>query len=269
MNAMTINRIFSRSLRSVTLLGAVVLAACDKTAVQTIDGPLPTARIRFYNFGLNAPGMNFYANTDKVTAISSATGVESTTGIVYGGVGLGSLYSALAPGQYTFTGRIAATVDKDVAVATIPGALADGKAYSLFVSGFYNTTAKTVEGFIVEDVLPPEPLEVGRFLVTHVRFVNAIPNSSPMTLYARNTTTGTEVAIGGAIAYKSAGAFVEIPAGTYDLNTRVAGSTTNVISRAATGFAGGRVYTIGGRGDMTITSTTATNRPFLDNTTNR
>lgn len=110
--------------------------------------------------------MNFYANTDKVTAISSATGVESTTGIVYGGVGLGSLYSALAPGQYTFTGRIAATVDKDVAVATIPGALADGKAYSLFVSGFYNTTAKTVEGFIVEDVLPPEPLR-GRAIPGH------------------------------------------------------------------------------------------------------
>jgi hypothetical protein len=33
-------------------------------------------------------------------------------------------------------------------------------------------------------------------------------------------------------------------------------------------FIGGHIYTVGARGDITITSTTATNRPFLDNTTN-
>jgi hypothetical protein len=30
-----------------------------------------------------------------------------------------------------------------------------------------------------------------------------------------------------------------------------------------------RVYTVSARGDMTVTSTTATNRPTLDNTANR
>jgi hypothetical protein len=34
-------------------------------------------------------------------------------------------------------------------------------------------------------------------------------------------------------------------------------------------FNGGKVYTIGARGDITVVSTTATNRPFLDNTANQ
>jgi len=45
--------------------------------------------------------------------------------------------------------------------------------------------------------------------------------------------------------------------------------TPKKVSLAGVSFIGGRVYTIGARGDITITSTTATNRPFLDNTANR
>jgi hypothetical protein len=206
----------------VALLCAVVLASCDKNAVQEITGPLPTSRIKFFHFGVNAPGVNFYANTTKMTATTSATGVESTTGVVYGGVGSGGLYSAIAPGPYTLSGKISATVDKDLTISRVNTTLADGKTYSFYQSGFYDGTAKSVDAFVVED-----PYEANiDFSVAYVRFVNAISNSQPMTLYAKNT-------------------------------------------RTAVSFSAGRVYTIGARGDMTITSTTATNRPFLDNTANR
>jgi hypothetical protein len=60
-----------------------------------------------------------------------------------------------------------------------------------------------------------------------------------------------------------------VPNGTYDLSTRYAGVTTNAITRAAVSFSAGRVYTIGARGDITVTSTTAATRPQLDNTANR
>ena len=80
---------------------------------------------------------------------------------------------------------------------------------------------------------------------------------------------GWKSPIGGAVAYKSGGAFTPLPNGVYDLATRTAGSATNAIVRTAVSFVAGRVYTIGARGDMTVTSTTATNRPFLDNTANR
>lgn len=248
-----------------TLLGVVALAACDKNAVQEIGGPAEASQIRFFNFGVGAPAVNFYAGATKVTAIGSSNGSESNSGVGYGSVGAGGYYSALAPGDYTISGKIAAATDKDLAISNIPVTLADGKRYSFYLSGPYNSTAKTVDGFAVEDDYP----DTFDWSVAYVRFVNAISNANPMTLYAKNTTTGTEVAIGGAVAYKSAGAFTALPEASYDLAARYAGSSTNAISRTEVFFERGRIYTIGARGDITVTSTTATNRPFLDNTPNR
>jgi len=247
------------------LLCAALLASCDKDAVQSLTGPVPGSRIKFFHFGVNAPAVNFYANDQKITAVLSATGTESTTGTAYSGAGSSGLYSAIAPGQYTLAGKIAATTDKDLSISTVSATLADGKNYSFYMSGFYSTTAKTVEGFVVEDDFASDI----DYTVAFVRFVNAISNANPMTLYAKITTGATDVAVGAAVAYKGAGAFTALPSGVYDLSTRYAGSSTNAISRTAVSFSAGRVYTIGARGDVTVTSTTATNRPFLDNTANR
>jgi hypothetical protein len=265
------------------LFCAALLAACnyEKNTVQDITAPDPGSRIRFFNFGVNAPAVNFYANDAKVTAVSATgcaipplpeacttTGLESTSGTGYGGVGLAGLYSALAPGQYTFSGKIAAAVDKDLAISSVATTLENGKYYSFYQSGFYNTTTKTVEAFVVEDALPPTI----DFTVASVRFVHAISNASPMTLFAKNTTSGTEVAVGAEQAYKSGGAFTSLPPGAYDLSTRYAGSATNVITRPAVSFSPGRVYTITARGDITVAPSTAcasTNRTCLDNTANR
>lgn len=247
------------------LLSVFALASCDKNAVQDITGSLPTSRVKFFNFGVGAPAVNFYAGDTKLTAISSTNGTESTNGVSYGSVGNGGYYSGIDAGQYDLRGRIAATVDKDTPISTVSTTLAAGKAYSFYMSGFYNTTTKTVEGFVVEDDFENST----DYTQAYVRFVNAISNSNPMTLYALNTTTSTEVAIGGAVAYKSGGAFVAVPNGVYNLSTRYAGSSTNAIARTGVNFSAGKVYTIGARGDITITSTTATNRPYLDNTANR
>jgi hypothetical protein len=55
-----------------------------------------------------------------------------------------------------------------------------------------------------------------------------------------------------------------VPAGSYDLATRTAGSTANVFSRAQISFAPGRAYTITARGNTATASTM-----LLDNTANR
>jgi hypothetical protein len=255
------------------LLCAGVLSACSKDPVRDISGPPPAAsRIRFFNFGVNAPGVNFYANETKMTAITNSTaGVEATTGIAYGGVGAGGAYEAIAPGQYTLTGKIAATTDKDLSVSPLATTIADGKYYSYYMSGFYNTTTKTVESFVVEDPVTP-PTD---FTLATVRFVHAVSNANPMTLYAKlsTPTTSTPVAIGAEVAYKNAGAFTQIPAGVYDLSTRYTGSATSVMTRTGVSFVGGRVYTITARGDITVASSPtacgATNKTCLDNTANR
>ncbi len=247
------------------LLCAATLTGCEKNAVQQITGTLPTARVKFFNFGVGAPGVNFYANDVKMTAIVSATGAESVLGVAYGSAGGGGFYSALDPSSYALRGRIAAATDKDLTVATVTTTLADGKAYSFYMSGPYDAAAKSVDAFVVEDNFPAT-IDFGQ---AYVRFVHTISNAQPMTLYAKNSTTAAEVPIGASVAYKGAGAFVPVPGGVYDLGARLADVATNAVTRTAVSFSAGRVYTISSRGDITVTSATATNRPLLDNTANR
>jgi len=269
------------------LLCAAALTACDydKNAVQDITAPaVPGAEVRFFNFGISAPGVNFYAGDRKMTAINFtgctnppasttepciSSGSESTTGVIYGGVAAGGLYAGVDPGQHTLSGRIAATTDKGVVISNATTTLANGMKYSYYQSGIYNTTTKAVDAFVVED---PIPAAIDWSTAT-VRLVHAVYNANPMTLYAKDRVTGVEVALGGVTAYKSAGAFTALPPGAYDLSTRYAGSSTNAMARTNVSFAEGRVYTITARGNITVTPTTtacaAANITCLDNTANR
>ena len=252
------------------LLFASLLAACGEKEVQSLTGTDPHGRVRFFNFGVNAPSVNFYADATKMTAVTSTTGTESTAGIAYGVVAAGGAYATIDPGQHALTGRIAAATDKDLPISSVTTTVEDGKYYSFYQSGFYNTTTKNVESFVVEDNFPISPDST----LATVRFVHAISNANPMTLYAKSTTAGsTEVPVGAEVTYKGAGAFVTIPPGVYDLSTRYTGSATNAITRTGVSFVGRKVYTITARGDIAVAPTTtgcvAANRTCLDNTANR
>ncbi len=249
--------------------------ACKKDAVKVIDQPIDAAtpQIKYFNFGVNVPSINFYANNVKVSAATSATGSESTVGVNSGSVYPSSNYSLLAAGSYNFEARIPSTVttDANLSIALVSGTLESNKYYSLYLSGLYNTTTKKSDGFIVEDKLPPVD-----YNVAYVRFVNVTPNAAGnFSLYAHNTlaAAGVDVLVATNIPYKSASDFVTIPTGIYELYARYPSApTTNVISRNGTttvAFIAGRVYTIGSRGDITVTSTSATNRPLIDVTANR
>lgn len=254
------------------LVGTLVLASCDKRAMQQIAGPVPVgAAVKFFNFGVGSPGVNFYADAAKVTAISSATGRESTNGVTYGGAASGGYYSAVAAGPRTLSGRLAADTTHPV-VSSLATTLETGKAYSFYQSGIYDATAKTVDAFIVEDAFAPQIDYSG----ASVRFVNAIFNANPLVLYATKTAppdSGAVFTIGTAVAYKGAGAFTTLPDGTYNLAARYVDSTANKLSRTGVSFLAGRVYTITARGNIAVAPNTtacpATSTTCLDNTANR
>ena len=250
------------------LLAAVALAGCEQDAIQIDDitAPATGAWVKFFNFSLGAPQVNFYAGDRKVTAVSSTTATESTVGVGYGGAAAGGVYSAIPAGQVTFAGRISATVDKDLAIAAIQGTVVEGKAYSVYLSGPYNSAAKQSDGFVVEDNFPAAFDDTQAL----VRLVNASHNSQPVRLFARNPPPLEETPVGAAVAYKAGGAFTGVPSGGYDLVVRVDGATAALVTRTAVSFSVGRVYTITLRGDATLPSTgTSANRPILDNTLNR
>ena len=156
--------------------------------------------------------------------------------------------------------------DYECANAKLSTTLADGKHYSLYTSGFYDATARTMDAFVVEDVFSEEI----DFSKSSARLVNASSNSSAMTLYAKNPATGDSLLIGSSIAYKSGGAFVPVPPAVYDLTVRYAGSNTAIITLAAVSFVAGRAYTVNARGDATLPATgAAANRPILTTVANR
>jgi len=262
------------------LAAALTLSACgldlETNAVQDITAPATGARVRFFNFGIGAPSVNFYAGDTKVTAVTSATGTEATTAVAYGGAGNGGLYSVLVPGPYTFSGRIVGSVfDNGLPISSITATLVDGKSYSVFQSGVYDAVTKTVGGFVVEDPIP----EAFDFSVAYVRFVHASHNSNAMTLTATNTVTSAATTVGTSIAHRSAGIFVGIPAGTYNVsgtcgatcNSTGAGNATTTVTRTGITLSAGRYYTIALRGDVTLNpaTTTLANRPVFDFTANR
>jgi hypothetical protein len=249
------------------LLCATVLSSCGKEAFPDITGPMGESRIKFFNFGVGAPGVYFYANNQKVAGLSGVSividtktgvvtsGAESITGTVYGGVTSGGYYSAIAPGSYDFSAKLADTTQRATVVSKVTTSLTSGKYYSYYISGAYDAVAKTAEAFVVEDNFPTTV----DWTQAYVRFVNAGPTSAPLTLYGTNTTTATpQAAIGAITAYKGASAFVPVATGSYNLDAKDAAGVSK-ITRTAVQFSAGRVYTITLRGTTSL---------FLDNTTN-
>ncbi len=253
-----------RRYRAFAALLCAVAASCSGNGVQDITGTPPASQIKFFNFGVNAPSVNFWADTVKLTAITSTkVDTVSTLGTAYGQAAAGGYYTGIKPGQYTISGKITATTDQGLAIASTPATLDAGKMYSYYLSGIYNTTTKTVDAFILEDAFPTKI----DWANAQVRFVNAISNANPMILYAKTDSTTVESAVGAAVAYKAGGTFVTLPPGAYDLNTRYVGSNTNVVSKAAVSLVGGHVYTVTARGDITASS--GTGKPALDVTANQ
>lgn len=248
------------------VLSAAALAACGETGQTDITAPAPSAQVLFFNEALNAPGVNFYADTAKLTAVGSSTGTPSTLGTNYGQVAAGGYYTGVTPGQHTLAARLS---DSTAAtISSVPQGIVAGKLYSYYQSGVYDATAKKADAFVVEDPVPA----TYDYSVANVRLVNAIYNSTPgtMTLVNNDTTihpTPAPVVIGGAVGYKSAGAFTPVPPGTYSVTVSGLGTTSSVIG--AISVAGGHYYTVTARGDVTVTSSKAANYPKLDNVTNR
>ncbi len=248
----------------ILILSAFFFSSCEKTAVQQIDAPPSGAFVRAYNFAVSGPSINFYIDNTKISATTSATGVEANTGVAYAGIFPANNSYLVQPtvGNVNFITKLPSTVATDGGrvIASIPATVEKGKYYSFFTSGIYNATAKTTDGFVLEDVIPA--IDTG---FAYVRFVNTISNTTTgFNMTGVHTVTNEQVAFAGVTPYKGATAFLKVPGGVYNLTSVSTGSTTYTITRNAVSFAKGFVYTIATRGNVTVAGNTG-----LDLTRNR
>jgi hypothetical protein len=84
--------------------------------------------------------------------------------------------------------------------------LEDGKSYSVYLSGFYNTATKQVEGFVIEDAVPAAI----DYNVALVRFVNASPNAQSMQLSVLSSTAPEHIACASTRAAGRISAFASV-----------------------------------------------------------
>ena len=248
------------------LLCVAALGACGTNAVQDITRPVAgLAFVRFHNLSVGSPSVNFYANDQKLTAISATTcspppatpnplctttGIEATIGTAYGSSALGGNYASVAPGTYTLTGRITAAADNGLTVASVSAPLAAEKFYSYFMSGIYNSTGKTTDVFVVTDDLPT----TFDYTKAYVRIVNASSNAPSISATFQLQGTSALVTVASNVAYKSASPIITIAPGLTDM---VFTLSTGATARATgINFTGGHVFTIALRGDATSTTTT-------------
>jgi hypothetical protein len=250
----------------------MLFTACEKSATldATIEDSMDNkAKVRLYNFSINAPSANFYSDDQKLSATLSANGNEAVAGIGFGGTYPTNQYALAPTGTRTInfvTPRTLAT-GANLTVASVTHNFVDQKYYSVFTSGIYDAVAKKCDAFVVEDNFPEEMDPVN----TYVRIVNPGHNTTTISLVLQkfvtiNTvkTLVEEKVIGAEVPYKGASPFVAVVPGAWELLVTDNGSKKTVV-RAAVALLKDRVYTFALRGNL-VTGTPA---PFLDFTTNK
>ncbi len=102
--------------------------------------------------------------------------------------------------------------------------------YTVIASGLLADIAPLV---LVDDNSSPAPGNA------HVRFVHLAPDAPAVDI----AVTGGPVLFGD-IEFSEVGTYLPVPAGTYDLEARVAGTDTVVLTLPGTALADGTVYTV-------------------------
>lgn len=260
-----------------SLLMATLLSCGDKDIVisEYTRAPGDEAQVRFYNFGINAPSVNFYANDVKVTAAQSLTGEMAATGVSFGGTYPSLGYVEVPTGQGVIVKSKTPTTlviptnnvnkyekDKEVSNLTV-STLESRKQYSVFIAGYFNKDTHTAESFVISDDLPPSDTSK-----VFIRVVNSgVAEAGTLSIKAermKGTEVLSEQVIDAALPFKKATPFVALPYGSYRL-TIVSSVTPTVLWQRTLTLNADRVHTIAVRGDLRFTSPA----PLLDNTQNR
>ncbi len=202
--------------RILTILGASALAftliGCDS---DDVAGPEGQAELRVAHLSPDAPAVDVYLDGEKAVAGASFRDVTS--------------HLRVSSGEHRIRVVPAGAASPAVIDATLT-----------FAVGSATTVAAT--GLLGASDLAPIVLGDERSAPSgsaRVRFAHASPDAPAVDV----AVTGGSVLFSN-VAFRQDSAYITVPAGTYDLEVRVAGTTTVALPLPDVALAGGTAYTV-------------------------
>ncbi len=201
------------------LLGAFVFtAACSEDDNNDpVSGNDPMARVLVGHASPDAPAVDLLVD-DNVAG--SGLAFPNNTGYLSVDAGTRNI-------KVNVTGTTTTVIEADLTLEA-------DKAYSVFATD----SVASISPIVIEDDLSTPAS--GK---AHVRFIHLSPNAPAVDI---TLTDGTVVF--GNTAFQAFTAFTPLDAGTYDLQVRVAGTSTVVLNLPGISFADGKIYTVFAKG---------------------
>jgi hypothetical protein len=199
---------------ALALVAVFPLAGCRKDNPMA---PVPKGRVMAVHASPNAPAVDLLVD-----------GTVAGTGLTFPN---NTGYLAVPAGTRNFKINVAGT-STTVINADLP--IADKTSYSVFAC---DSVSKIGAVVLTDDLTPPA---AGK---AHVRFVHLSPNAPAVDVAVQ----GGGVLFGN-YAFKGNSAFTPVAAGTYNLEVRLAGTSTVVLPLPGITLQAGKIYTVFARG---------------------
>jgi hypothetical protein len=208
-----------KALFTVSLLSLLTITGCSKDESNPVV-PAPTssnANVKVIHASPDAPGVDLFV--DGTVAKSNLMFPENTG------------YLTVAAGSRNVKVNVTGT-STSVINATLP--LSENTSYSVFA---IDVVSKLTTLVIVDNLTAPAAGNA------HVRFIHLSPNAPAVDI----AVTGGAV-VWSKKSFKEYSDFTPLPAGTYNLEVRIAGTTTVVLPLPGITLESGKIYTVFAKG---------------------
>jgi hypothetical protein len=207
-----------RTLTAVALVATLGFATgCSDDDDNTV-APTPTGRIMAVHASPDAPAVNLLVDNTVV-----GTGLTYPNNTAYLSVNAGTRNIKVNP----TANPTVSVIDADVNVAA-------GASYTVWAVNFLAA---------IEPVVTTDDLTTPATGKAHVRFVHLSPNAPAVDV----ALDGGSVVFGD-YTFKEASAFTPLNAGTYDLEVRLAGTSTVALDLDPITLQAGKIYTVFAKG---------------------
>ena len=233
------NRISLLSFRALALVlisSSVVFTSCKDDDEDDTPTPTPTtSKLMVTHASPDAPGVDLLVDGTKVN--SAALEFPNSTSYLTVNSGNRNI-------KVNVTGTTTTVIDATPAFTA-------NKSYSIFAVD----EVASISAIVIEDDLT-SPAS-GK---AHIRFIHLSPDAP-----AVDVALDGGAVVFGDYTFKEVSAFTPLDAGTYDLEVRVAGTTTVALDLDPITLTAGKIYTVFAKGFLTGTGTQALGAQVISN----